>query len=205
MGKNSDLVFTIATNWAEFAPEKAWDWLQTQNGKTVSGMNFQQCRDFVIMQCVAKQPQQFSSFMGKMDDADFQRNALNMGMVLAEKREEFAQLLQKLTPESQLKAEVGKITSLSKGEFDGVKEQLSSFDEEKQLKLAGELAPLLLNATCLDMKERIGWVVEKLPEEKWPDYEIRRWLRDDREGAQAWLESLPAGTKKEKLWGLYRK
>lgn len=196
---DSSLISVIAGNWAKFAPEKAWDWLQSQNGKTVSGNRFLQCRDYFISTLIGKDPKQIAPFFEKLDEGDFQRNARRIGIALAENEELFAQFIKKLTPESQIEAEAGRIMTVSNGELEKAKELTARLADEKQVKVIEMMAGFLLERICLDMDERVSWVVEKLPEDKWPNYLIEKWLKDDREDAHAWVESLPAGPKKEKL------
>lgn len=204
--KNNWLPLTIAGTWANYSPQKAWDWVQLPSNRQSFGNNYQYFKNEIVRALVDKHPEQISQFLGKFSEEDVDNNAYLLGEKWVTDHSEAREWLEKLPEKSKAKAEAGVIMGTSKGELNSIKSQLASFDEDKQKALFNELAEPMLEASRLDMKDRVDWIMDMTSDERYPaniQFYINKWLLEDWENSRKWVDSLPPGDKKERLLKLY--
>lgn len=203
VGKNPAVLYAISSQWAQHAPEKAWEWLQAQKGKKAEfGRQFLNSEDSVVSIISYQHPEKALAFLKNLDADILERNAY----VLGQNGEKFSpgsdEWMNKLSEKSRSQAEAGRIMAQTKGDLDEIKKQISTFDEEKQKILAQNLSYPLLEESRLDIRDRIDWIMDFIPEESLPDitdFFIKKHLLEDKANAEKWLDSLPPGKKKDRL------
>lgn len=204
--KNNWLPLIIAGTWANYSPQKAWDWVQLPSNRQSFGSNYQYFKNEIVSALVDKHPEQISQFLGKFSEEDVDNNAYLLGEKWVTDHSEAREWLEKLPEKSKTKAEAGVIMGTSKGDLNSIKSQLASFDEDKQKALFNELAEPMLEASRLDMKDRVDWIMDMTSDESYPaniQFYINKWLLEDWENSRKWVDSLPPGDKKERVLKLY--
>lgn len=202
--KNNFLVLVaISTQWTMYSPQNTWDWLQTQNGKTIFNREFQYCKDVVINTLAENSPEKIPQFLEKLNMEDKERNAYALGekwasAPVAGTDEWMGQLSEKGT----LKAKAGQLMASSQGDLNEIQKSLSQFDEETQKKIIKELAYPLLETGNADIKDRISWLMDSMPNAL-SNFGIKRrindWISEDKIDATKWIHSLPEGENKKQL------
>lgn len=194
--------FGIASEWAKHSPQQAWDWLESQKGKSIFGDNYQFSRDSIIGSMAEKHPEQIASFIDRMTEKDFEKNAYTLGEQSAGISVGVPEWFEKLPEKAKIKAEAGRLMALTGGDLESVKTQFSALDKEKQKVMMNELAPRLLNQSRLDMQERVDWIMDMTLDRANPpgiEYAINKWMLEDWADSKKWLDSIPPGKKKERL------
>lgn len=203
IGKNPGILSVISGEWAKHSPEKAWEWIQSQDkSKADFGEAIIDGEDYIVRAVADLPSEKALAFLNDLDPAILARNAYDLG----EKAEQFSpnsdEWMKKLPENSRLQAEIGKMITQTKGDLEEIKKELSSFDAEKQKLFAQELSMPILDASRLDIKERIDWIMDTIPQESLPDttnFFIKSYLLEDKGNAKKWVDSLPPGKKKERL------
>lgn len=203
IGKNPGILSEISGEWAKHSPEKAWEWIQSQDkSKADFGKAITDGEDYIVRAVADLPSEKALVFLNNLDPAILARNAY----VLGEKAEQFSpksdEWMAKLPESSRLQAESGKMMSQTQGDLEEIKKKIASFDAEKQKIIAQELSCPILEASRLDIKERIDWIMDAVPEKSLPDvtdFFIKSYLLEDKVNAKKWVDSLPHGKKKERL------
>lgn len=203
VGKNPAVLSAISSQWAQHAPEKAWEWLQSQKGKKAEfGRQFLNSEDSIVSIISYQHPEKALTFLNNLDADILERNAY----ILGQNAEKFSpasdEWMNKLSAQSRIQAEAGRIMAQTKGDLNEIKKQISTFDEEKQKIIAQNLSYPLLEESRLDIRDRIDWIMDFIPEDSLPDitdFFIKKHLLEDKVNAEKWLNSLPPGKKKDRL------
>ena len=197
--KAAQIIKAILSEYAEHSPQKAKAWLQAHENNLI-GNDLKESRT-AFLRAVSESHPALIPELVKEDWTDAIKEelytlALNWGTSDSESRE----WIDTLPTESRPKAEAGRIMGVTRGNLEKIKTEVLKFTPEERLHILKELANEVIRFGGLDMKDRMDWVVESLPEADMPDnlkFSIGTWVRDDLKDGKKWLESLPPGSKKD--------
>lgn len=196
---NPYVVISIAGKWALNDPDKAWNWLQSHK-EDLFTEDFQDGKKAVIAAISQKYPEKIPQLLTKMEESDWDDNAYSLGFHWGNHTEKAPDWMDTLPEKTRIKAQSGRIMSISKGDLTSIQNQLSSFDSEQQVKIISELGAPLVMEGGLDIKEKVDWLLNSIPEDQYPSFmknRIECWILEDRKNAKEWIDSLPEGKKKE--------
>lgn len=203
---NPYIVRYLCGNWAKHDPRKAWDWLHAQKGGLLDS-HFQWAKNSIACSVADHHPEQIPEFIKKLNDRDLEGTVYFLGEKWGEIHPESSEWVERLDESKRIPAEAGRIMGSAKGELKNILTLLSSFDKEQQTAIAKELAIPLLAPGGLDTKDKVDWILDTIPEEQLNTSirkNIQKWLYEDRAEAEKWINSLPTGSKKEKLQKMFK-
>ena len=200
--KNPGVVAAICGQWTKYAPDKAWDWLLMQKD-TILNQNFQKSKNAFIHSIAINHPDKIPQFLEKWDKQDLKDNAYILGEKWVGLDQEFNGFLEKFPENIQIKAKAGRIMGVAKGRLNEIQYEISQIENATQrTKIIKEMALPLLESGGLDSQDKVSWILDSIPEvELSPEVEsnIRKWMLEDRANAKKWIDSLPNGSKKDRL------
>lgn len=205
--KNNFLILSaICQKWANHDPQKAWEWLNAQKEfQRAAGFQFAQRALFDNL--ASNSPQKALQLFQNLKSTDKDKFAYILGEKCAPLLAESPEWRNQLPENALIKAEAGKIMTLSNGDFNSIKTQLAALDPNQKEKIITELAAPLLLTGLPDIPDRVHWLMESLPDPL-SRYEVRSavndWFLEDPIEASQWLDSLPAGKNKDKLLKIYQ-
>ena len=197
---NFYILYAISQQWSQNSPKDAWNWFQSHKNK-LNPDEFLLCQKNIFNNISDNQLKQIPQLIYSLDNESLEYNAYILGKKLATEPNSSLEWMNKLPENVRMKAEAGKIMFISKGNLENIQQQLSSYNETQQKIIIKELITPLLNRGDSNIKNRVNWIMQSIPEKDWPDnlkYQVENWLREDKEAKQ-WLDSLPSGSIKSKL------
>lgn len=204
--KNNFLILTtICGKWVNHDSQKAWEWLNTQK-EFHNASAFQFTKRGLFDSLASNSPQKALHLFQNLEATDKDEFAYILGEKCAQLLAESAEWRNQLPENALIKAEAGKIMTLSKGDFNSIKTQLATLDPNQREKIITELAAPLLLTGYPDIQNRLHWLMESLPDPlSRPDIKsaINDWFKEDPIDARQWLDTLPAGKNKENLLKIY--
>lgn len=207
--KNNDsikILAAIMTEYTKLFPEKAWNWLESQNDKLPKSLIYGNKLNF-LSAVSQKNPELIPDYIEKTGSLDLSKIAYYLGKGWGDHNAESKEWMENLPYNSKLQAESGWIMQTCKGDIEKIHEKLANFTEKERTDILNILAPRLLNAGALNIEEQVGWIIDNVPEEKMSSdikFAIRSWMKEDGIAAKNWLDALPLGNQKTFLEKLYK-
>lgn len=197
----ANITGAIVYQYAAHSPEKAWNWLAAQE-KYLSPENLEQIKGDLVEVVAQRHPKELSRYFNELGDREKERVAYKVGQELGKTPPGYDEWLGTLSQPLQAKIEAGRIIAASGGSLSVLQEQLSQYSPEERERIAPQLALGLLETGGQDMRERVSWVLDTIPEEKLDGeavFIIVVWLQEDVKNTKEWVDSYPAGEKKNRL------
>ena len=201
---NPYVLIGISQEWALHDPVKALDWIMAQKNKNIYGEDYQSCKNLIIEEYLNRFPEKFQDLITLYSNNELELNAYDLGKNLGKNSFNFSEYVDKIPKEIKIKLEAGKIMGITKGDLGDIKKRVSSLNKIQQNELIKELSIPIIMSSRLDIKDRVDWILDFLPEissSSELDYHIKNWILEDKEAKQ-WINDIPPGSKKEYLLNL---
>lgn len=198
--KNPFIPYTIIDQWADASPMGAWDWLTSQDKKSI--LHHDQFKTLIINRISWLNKDKIPDFIAELGESDAKLYGPRLWESWFYKYPDSPEIMASLSEENKAAALLGSISGKTKGDLDAITRELSSYNQEEQQKLLFELAPDLISGDKAERDRRLRWLMANAPGALMQDSvqnSMLDWFLEKRTEAKEVLENLPPGNEKEAL------